>query len=103
MFTGVSGEGMTAEVHLQLLTFHSIDLEVVLAPVYKVLISLLYWDEADDGRVIRELLQMTFRLIMYNSEGEKRNKFLRASWGGLLTDDDCLTLTGLQIQWQLGG
>ena len=55
-----------AEIHHQLLGFSYVDLEAVpLTPVHKVIDQfsvfpvIVVSDEADDGRVIRELLQVT--------------------------------------------
>lgn len=67
-----------AEIHNQLLGFPCVDLEVVLlTPFHKVLDQFSIFpvivnsDEADDGRVVRELLisiQFNFIMVIYMAD-----------------------------------
>ena len=116
MFTGVAGaEWSPAEIHHhQFFSFPLVDLEVVpLAPVQKVLrefpvlLVVLISDEADDCRVIGELLQVTSgrvegKVCSIKAEEERSQERRQdRSLRGPCTADSYIGLTvpGPQILW----
>ena len=87
---------MSAEIHNQFFSFPLVDLEaVLLAPVHKVLrkfpvlLVVLISDEADDCRVIGELLQVTSGHVVgkvYSIKGEEERSQDRSLRGPCTAD-----------------